>query len=121
MSVNVLSTEDDGVVLLACHGELDGLQMPEGDGDEKGMKELLGDGWAGQRVVLDMSGATYIDSAAVGWLLSLHKGFNRGGGKMVICELQPTVRRVIELMRIQQVIPIVESKRQALVKVREGS
>lgn len=120
MSVKVESTEDDGVVLLACYGELDGLQMPEGDGDEKGMKDLLGQGWASERIVLDMSGATYIDSAAVGWLLSLHKGFTKAGGKMVVCALQPTVRRVIELMRIQQVIPIVDDKGQALAKLREG-
>lgn len=118
MSVKVLSIEDDGVAALACEGELNGLLM--NDGEAADLKDLLGDDWAQRRVVLDMAGASYMDSAAVGWLLSLHKRFHEAGGALVICAVQPTVRRVLELMRIDQVLPMTDTQPEAMSRVREG-
>lgn len=118
MSVKVLSIEDDGVAAVACEGELNGLGM--NNGDVADLKPQLGDDWAQRRVALDMTGASYMDSAAVGWLLSLHKAFQQSGGQMVVCGIQPEIRRVIELMRIDQVIPIVADRDEAMRRLRAG-
>lgn len=118
MSVKVLSIEDDGVAAVACEGELNGLGM--NNGDVADLEPQLGDDWAQRRVALDMSGASYMDSAAVGWLLSLHKAFQQAGGQMVVCGIQPEVRRVIELMRIDKVVPIVADRDQAMRRLRSA-
>lgn len=116
MSVKVLSIEDDGIALLACEGELDGLQMNEGDTAD--LQKLLGADWASRRVVLDMSGASYMDSAAIGWLLSLHKKLNDAGGRLVVCGVQLSIKRVIELMRIDRVVTLVDQRDDAVACVR---
>ena len=117
--IKVLSIEDDGVAALACEGEINGLLMESGEPDR--FEELLGEDWSGRQVVLDMSQASYLDSAAVGWLLSLHRSFTTGGGKLVLCCIQPTVRRVIDLMRIGEVVPILDDQQQAFAKIREAN
>lgn len=116
MSMKVLSIEDDGVAAVACEGDLNGLLM--NDGEVADLKEHLGDDWAERKVVLDLSEANYMDSAAVGWLLSLHKAFQNGGGKLVVCGIQPSVKRVIELMRIHEVVPMADDLEAAFKKVR---
>lgn len=118
MSIKVLSIEDDGVAAIACEGDLDGLAM--NNGDTADLEEHLGEGWANKRVVLDLSESEYMDSAAVGWLLSLHKAFEKAGGRLVVCGIQPPVKRVLELMRIEQVVPMAEDREAALEQVRAG-
>jgi len=117
--VKVLSIEDDGLALLACEGELNGLLMD--NGESEGLEEHLGKDWTGRRVVLDMQDASYMDSAAVGWLLSLHKALTNNGGALVVCGVQPAIKRVIELMRIHEVLPIVETREQAIRRLREDA
>lgn len=125
MSITVLSIEDDGVAALGCAGELNGLQMDGSDlaaGDEAAdLAKHLGDDWATKRVAMDMGEASYMDSAAIGWLLSLHKSFKAGGGMLVVCNVQPAIKRVIELMRIDQVVPMTDTLDQAMHKLREDA
>lgn len=118
MSVKIVSVQGDGVAVLACEGELNGLNM--NNGEVADLKPQLGDDWASRKVVLDMSEASYMDSAAVGWLLSLYKKFTEAGGKLVVCSVQPEVGRVIELMRIHLVIPIVKDREEAMARLEEG-
>ena len=118
MSVTLLSNEGDGVAVLACEGELNGLLMNNGDSTD--LKPQLGEQWASQNVVLDMSEANYMDSAAVGWLLSLHRSFEESGGRMILCNIQPEIRRVIELMRIDRVVPIVDERAEAIAKLKQS-
>lgn len=115
MSMKVVSIEDDGVATLACAGEMNALEMT---GDGGGLKELLGEGWASRKTALDLSEATYMDSAAIGWLLSLHKSFCQAGGRLVVFGMHPNVRRVIDIMRIDQVLDLAEDRQHAVKRLR---
>ena len=117
MSIKVVSIEDDGVAALACVGEMNGLAMSSDGG---GLQDALGEGWAGRPVALDLSEASYMDSAAIGWLLSLHKQLSGAGGRLVLHGLHPNVKRVIEIMRIDQVLDLAESRGHALECLRGG-
>ena len=115
MSVKVVAIEDDGVATLACAGEMNALEMTANGG---GLKDVLGEGWASRRVAMDLGGATYMDSAAIGWLLSLHKSFEQEGGRLILFALHPNVRRVLDIMRINQVLDLAEDRQHALKRLR---
>lgn len=119
MSVKMVSIEDDGVAVLACEDQLDGLALSADDNGS--LKQVLGEKWTSKRVALDLSATAYIDSAAIGWLLSCHKHFKDGGGRLVIHGMQPSVKRIIEMMRIHQVLNLTEDRDQALAQLRENA
>jgi anti-sigma B factor antagonist len=48
----------------------------------------------------------FIDSGGVRILLSFAKWINRAGGTLRLAELQPDVRRLFEVLSLDQVIPI---------------
>ncbi len=115
MSVKVVSIEDDGVAVLACAGEMNALEMTA---NGCSLTDILGQNWASRRVALDLSQASYMDSAAIGWLLSLHKKFSDQNGKLMVFGLHPNVQRVIDIMRINQVLNLAQDKAHALKRLR---
>ena len=116
MSIKVVSIEDDGVASLAFTGEMNALEKTLDD--EVGFKALLGEDWASRKVMLDLGQATYMDSAAIGWLLSLHKAFDQGGGRLVLFGIEGNIQRVIDMMRIGRVLNLSEGKAEALARLR---
>eukprot|EP00752_Nemacystus_decipiens_P014121 g12557.t1 len=102
MSLIVVSTDDDGVALLDCSDDMNALAMCE---EFTELKSLLGSDWAGKKVAIGFADVSYIDSAAIGWLLSLHKAMNEAGGKLVLHSMSPSVRRVLTMMRIDSTTP----------------
>lgn len=118
MSVKMIGIEDDGIAALACEEQLDGLAMTA-DGDAP-LRKVLGEGCYAKRVALDLGQTAYIDSAAIGWLLSSHKAFKDAGGRLVLYALQPGVQRVIDMMRIGTVLEIAKDREHALTQLREN-
>lgn len=119
MSVRMIGIEDDGIAALACDEQLDGLAMTaEGDAP---LRKVLGEGCYKKRVALDLGQTAYIDSAAIGWLLSSHKAFKDAGGRLVLHSIQPGVQRVIDMMRINKVLELADDQDQALSKLRENA
>ena len=117
MSLTVVSNEDGGVAALDCADDMNALEM---SGDFKEMEKLLGDTWASRQVALGFGATEYIDSAAIGWLLSLHKAIGEGGGKLVLHSMNPSVARVLKMMRIDNVLTVAENQAQAEQLLKEG-
>ena len=65
-------------------------------------------------VRIDLTGVSFIDSAALGWLVLAQRRFQRIGGKM--CIIAPTgfVRDILELTEIGEWIPIFASEDDAV-------
>jgi anti-anti-sigma factor len=86
------SSEHDGVRLVAVAGELDVSNV---GALEDATFDLPNDGLG---VVLDLSCATYIDSATLGVLFRLRRGLQRRGQSLrVVCAPESNVRRVLDL------------------------
>lgn len=118
MSLKVVSIKEDGVAALDCAEEMDALKM---SGEFKELEQLLGPDWAGQRVALGFGAADYIDSAVIGWLLSLNKSFDQAGGRLVLHSMSPSVKRVITMMRLENVLNIAEDLPQAIEQLKEAA
>ena len=59
-----------------------------------------------RRLVVDLSGVTYIDSAGLAALIQAMQKVEGYGGKFVLAGLQETVRSIFEISRLDQVFQI---------------
>ncbi|MGB1125555.1 MAG: STAS domain-containing protein [Phycisphaeraceae bacterium] len=116
MSLTAESVEEDGVALLNCGDDMNALAMCE---EFTELKDLVGEDWASQSVGLGFAEASYIDSAAIGWLLSLHKTMDEAGGKLVLHSMSPSVRRVLTMMRLESVLNIADDKSAAVKELKK--
>lgn len=118
MSLTVVSIEDGGVASLNCGDDMNALAMCE---EFTELKDLVGVDWASRKVALGFSEASYIDSAAIGWLLSLHKTMTESGGKLVLHSMSPSVRRVLTMMRLDSVLNIADDHGQAIDQLKDDA
>lgn len=70
---------------------------------------------APQRVVVDLSGVSYMDSSGLATLVEALQASRKGQYKLVICSLQPRVRAIFDIAKLAMVFTIVPSLEQALV------
>ncbi len=59
-----------------------------------------------ERVVIDLSGVTYIDSAGLAALIQAMQKVEAYGGRFLLAGLQETVRSIFEISRLDQVFQI---------------
>lgn len=59
-----------------------------------------------QRLYVDMSGVTYIDSSGLAVLIEIMQRLSPHGGALVLYGLQPTVQNVFHISRLDQVFSI---------------
>lgn len=66
--------------------------------------EVLGDGW--NRVIVDLSEVTFLDSAALGIMIGLHRRSREAGGACVLANLQPPAIRLVAATGLDSVFAI---------------
>jgi anti-sigma B factor antagonist len=71
--------------------------------------------------VVDLSAATFIDSAVLGVLIAAHDRASTDGTAMAFAVgLAPTVRKIIDLTGLEGVLPIAESRADAIRAIGDG-
>lgn len=71
--------------------------------------EVAGSG----QVVLALDHVEFLDSAGLGSLLSLLRRLTADGGDLRLCGVSPSVGALLQLVRLDQVIQIFESREEA--------
>jgi anti-sigma B factor antagonist len=66
------------------------------------------------RMVVDLSGVPFMDSAGLGVLTGLHRVMTSQGGLLVLASPRQAVARVLSLTDVDQVIPVVASVAETL-------
>ena len=108
MKLSLVSIEKEGFIRVATEGNITGTDFQV---DNKNpLEQILGATWSSNRVLLNMERTQYIDSTAIGWLISCHKEFKANGGAFVVHSVQPQVRQVLDLLKIGKVVPILENE-----------
>ncbi len=65
-------------------------------------------------IILNMTEVSFIDSAALGWLVLSQRRFQRINGKLSIVAQQGFVRDILDLTEISEWIPVFETEEEAL-------
>jgi len=100
---------DSTVAVVAVSGDVDAATAPQ---LRQQFDELLGNG--DQNFVIDLSGVAFMDSSGLATLVQLFKRVRIGHGDVRLCGLQPEVRRIFELTRLDRVFDIFPSRQEAV-------
>jgi anti-sigma B factor antagonist len=79
--------------------------------------ELRGQGML--RLILELSGLTFVASSGLGTFLLLTEEFGNAGGKVVLAALNPNVLSVIKLLNLDKFLIIEDSLDQALAVAKK--
>ena len=112
-----LVSEDGEVVRVALEGPVTAQQIEHGE--TRPLEDVLGEQWSSRRIALDMTKAEYIDSTAIGWLLSSQKQMSRDGGALVLHSVSPQVQEIFDILRINRVFSIAANEDEA-VQIARG-
>jgi anti-sigma B factor antagonist len=66
------------------------------------------------KLLLSLAGVTYLSSAMLGKLVSLHKQLEAKGGKLALCELGPAVQEIVTLMKLNKILDVRNTESEGL-------
>ncbi len=100
---------DASTHVVVVSGEIDIFTAPE-------FKSVIGEALDGGRdvVVVDLTGATFIDSSSLGVLISAHRRLSQRGGRLVVATDVPAVRKTFEITGLDAVLDVVDGRDEAL-------
>lgn len=96
-------------IVVAVHGDTDVRVVHE---LEARLSEVIDE--APAALVLDLSGVTFLDSMALGVLLSGLKRLGESGGRLRVVTPRPDVRRIFEVTLLDRLFDIDASRDEAL-------
>jgi anti-sigma B factor antagonist len=95
-------------LIIAFEGDVDLEHSPKA-------REVLLDGIKqGKRVLVDMSGVTYIDSSGVASLVEAYQRAKGQGSEFALVAVNPAALRVLQLARLDKVFVIHETLAEGL-------
>ena len=106
--LTLVAVDKDGCIRVASNGNLTATVINLAARNP--LEAVLGAGWAGNRVMLDLSKTEFMDSTAIAWLISTTKQFRASGGAMAIHSIVPRARQMLDLLKIGRIIPIVSDE-----------
>jgi len=101
-----VAREESGIVHVNAEGEATTNDFSSWKVNP--LETLLGAEWCLARVLIDFQHVPYIDSSAIGWLISTQKQMRGSGGKLVLHSVPEHVRQILNMLKIGRVVPIVE-------------
>jgi anti-sigma B factor antagonist len=69
---------------------------------------------AHSKIVLDLNGVRFIDSSGLGSFLSCLRKLSAKGGDLKLCRVSKQVRTVIELVRMNRMFDILNTREEAV-------
>jgi anti-sigma B factor antagonist len=103
-NLEVRAEREPHVTILHLSGEVDLRTSPQLRGTLLGViDEKPG------RIILDLSGVSYVDSSGVGTIVELKRRAMRHKSKVVLVGLQERVRSVLEITRLDKFFDITSS------------
>ena len=102
----------DGVAIVALRGELDMTAAPV-------LREHVDRAAGARALLIDLSGATFVDSSILKELLRAGAELARYETRLVLAGIPPTVQRLFELTRTAPLFTLAED-REAGLRLLEG-
>lgn len=102
----------DGTTLCRVHGVADATSAPA-------LRESLSTVANDRRVVVDLSGVPFIDSAGLGCLIAGARRVHGADGEVVLCSARRSVNRLLHTAGMDRLLPIVDSVSAAIALLDE--
>ncbi len=118
IKITSLTPPQEGIYYLAAEGDFTASSTPLNT--RHPFEELVGTDWKAQKILLNFDRVTYIDSSAIGWLISCHRDFKHGGGRLVLHSVPPSVKQVLDILRVGKIIPMAADEIEGRAMLAEG-
>jgi anti-sigma B factor antagonist len=107
----------DDVAVMSLSGKF----LAGGDGPylRQKVKDLIDAG--SRQLVVNFAGVPYIDSTGLGFLAGSRVTAQNAGVTMVLSNVNPHVRKILDSVRLTQFFVVADDEPAALVMVREGA
>jgi anti-sigma B factor antagonist len=104
---------DDGTYVVAVRGEIDLFTAPE---FKEKIAAALDSG--SSLVVVDLCGATFMDSSSLGILIAAHRRLQLAGGRMAIAADAPAILNTFAITGLDGVLDVTRTRDEALALER---
>ena len=104
--------QDGDALIASVRGEVDLHNSPELRGTLLDLLNRL----KPKRLVLNLEQVPYMDSSAIAVLVESLQKLKRGGGRVFLTGLQPRVKGLLEIARLDQIFSLVKDEAEALKK-----
>ncbi|AKG35483.1 MULTISPECIES: anti-sigma F factor antagonist [Paenibacillus] len=110
MNSHVQLEHHRGVLVVRLTGELDhhAADFVRMDLDEAILRKQV------EHLVLNLKDLQFMDSSGLGVILGRYKLIRGKGGKMVICDANPPVKRLLEMSGLLKIMPLYQDETAAL-------
>jgi anti-sigma B factor antagonist len=98
-----------GVTIVACSGRI--VFGEESSGLREGLKKLLE---STKRIVLNLSGVTYIDSGGLGTLVGVYSSARAQGADIKLTGLGQRLRDVLSITKLATVFEVYDTDQEAI-------
>ena len=106
----------DGVSILTCQGRI--MFGDEANALRDFLKEALTEN---KRMVLNLSGVTYIDSGGLGTLVGVYSSARAAGAEIKLTGLGPRLHDVLQITKLATVFEVFGSEQEALAALGRGA
>ena len=110
-----VSSAADGVVTCTVIGELDVASAPK---LRQAIVRIVGESEGPPLVVVDLAGVDFLDSTGLGVLLGGLKRVRARGGALALARAEPQVRKVFDVTRVVEILPLHDELDDAVAAVR---
>lgn len=112
--INITKESEHGIYIIKVEGDVDAsssihLDKAISDAVEKGQKNI----------VIDCTNLQYISSAGLGVFMSYIQDFEDSGSKFVLFGMSKKVANVFEILGLDQLLTIVDTKDQAISVIND--
>lgn len=107
--------EDGHATCLSLDGELDLASVAS----FLGYLKRAGDG--GRHVIVDLGKLRYIDSSGINALLRARGRYTRNGQRIVLADVPASIRRILDIVAVEAVVPMFPTVDAALAGLRDGT
>jgi anti-anti-sigma factor len=81
----------------------------------------LEDNKLSSHLLFDLTDATFLDSSGIGWLLSVNRAAKELGYQVIVYSVPPLIQRVFGMMKLGEVIPVVDNLDEARNRIASVS
>ena len=116
MALEIQSSDEHGVAVVAPIGSIDSKSAPE---FEKALAKLLGE--KKREIVLDLTRLDYVASAGLRVFVMTGKRLQADGGRLALCSVNESVMKVLEVSGFVPLFAIRPSRQEAIDWLSSGA
>ena len=108
MKLSLVSIEKAGFVHLSAEGEITSRDFP--DVTKNPLSDVVGPTWPTFNILLSLEKIGFLDSSALGWLITSHRTCKEQGGKLVLHSANPRVCEVFDMLKMRKVLNLQDTE-----------